>query len=69
MTRRLRLAVFGRLVLAEEKDGEWRFFYPGEGKRRPADDLRVDPGLDVQQCSGLWPISSTSGPRPSTPTS
>ncbi|MEM1245739.1 MAG: hypothetical protein AAGA81_23800 [Acidobacteriota bacterium] len=47
--QRLRIDLFGRPVVAEERDGSWSFFYPGEGKRRPAHDLRVDPGLDTQQ--------------------
>lgn len=47
--RRFKLDVFGRPVVAEERDGQWSFFFPGEGKRRPADDLRVDAGLSVEE--------------------
>lgn len=46
------LDVFSRSILAEEREGEWLFFYPGEGKRRPADDLRVDPGLSAEEMVG-----------------
>ncbi|MEO1244595.1 MAG: hypothetical protein AAFX56_02830 [Pseudomonadota bacterium] len=38
--------VFGRLVLLEGGEDRWTAYYPGsEGKRRPAEDIVIPPGI------------------------
>jgi len=46
----LRFDVFGRDVVIVEKDGGWQAFYVGsEGKRRPARDISVPPGISESE--------------------
>ena len=42
----IKFDVFGRDVLLVERDNGWKAFYVGaEGKRRPATDIVIPPGL------------------------
>ena len=43
----IKFDVFGRDVLIVARAGGWKAFYLGtEGKRRPADDIVIPPGLE-----------------------
>ncbi len=41
----LRFNVFGRRVLVTQSKNGWAAFYLGEGKRRPAVDIKFPPGI------------------------
>lgn len=43
----IKFDVFGRDVLVVKGNGGWKAFYPGaEGKRRPARDIVIPPGIE-----------------------
>jgi len=41
----LRFNVFGRRVLVTESKSGWAAFYPGEGTRIPAADIKLPPDI------------------------
>jgi len=41
----LRFNVFGRRVLVTESESGWTVFYPGEGTRVPAADIKLPPEI------------------------
>ena len=49
----IRFDVFGRDVLIQGDENGWKAFYPGsEGKRRPAREIVIPPGLDESKLPG-----------------
>jgi len=50
---RLKFNVFGKRVAVERRADAWRVFYLGvEGKRRPAEDIRIDADADPDAMRG-----------------
>jgi hypothetical protein len=50
-----RFNVFGHLVLVTEEKSGWQAYYPGEGTRRPATDIKIPsnlPETEIKQWLG-----------------
>ncbi len=51
----LRFNVFGRRVLVTESKSGWAVFYPGEGTRIPAVDIKLPPVERHVAAGRSWP--------------
>lgn len=65
--QRLRFDVYGRAVIeVERRDGRWVATYVGEGRRRPAEDVRIPPEAPAESLADHLDVLFHEYARPGT---